>query len=259
MSPKRSESAEIPLHNLQSQKNELARLDAALSRLGGGSDPFAAAVWATRMPIVVTNPRENDNPMVFVNDAFCNLTGYARDEILGRNCRFLQGPATDPAKVALLREAVGTARPLDIEIRNYRKDGTPFWNRLHMVPLHDGSGALTYFFASQLDVTIERERLSFLESHNAELVAEREARRHADAANAEKSRFLAVASHDIRQPLQSLVLLQGILAHAVHGDAAEKLVERLGQTLDSMSGMLNSLLDLNQIEAGAVRTEVAEF
>ena len=242
-----------------SERGELARLDAALARLGGGDDPFASAVWATRTPIIVTNPREVDNPTVFVNDAFCSLTGYSREECIGQNCRFLQGAGTEPAKVSLMRAAVQAGEPLDVEIRNYRKDGTPFWNRLHMVPLFDASGALTYFFGSQLDVTVERDRLASLESHNAALLAEKDARQQADLANAEKSRFLAVASHDIRQPLQSLMLLQGILAKMVQGEPAEKLVLRLGQTLESMSSMLNSLLDLNQVEAGAVCTDITEF
>ncbi|NPD66810.1 response regulator (plasmid) [Lichenicola cladoniae] len=234
-------------------------MDAALGRVGASSDPFAAIVCSTRMPVVITNPREADNPIAFVNDAFCNLTGYSREESIGRNCRFLQGPETEPAKVALMRAAARSGKPLDLEVRNYRKDGTPFWNRLHMVPLHDASGDLIYFFASQLDVTGELDRLQFLERHNADLLTEKDARHQADAANAEKSRFLAVASHDIRQPLQSLVLLQGILARTIQGDPAERLVLRLGQTLESMSSMLNSLLDLNQVEAGAVRTNITEF
>lgn len=240
-------------------KEALAHMDAALGRAGASSDPFAAIVWSTRMPVVVTNPRGADNPIVFVNDAFCNLTGYSREESIGRNCRFLQGPETKPAKIALMRAAARSGKPLDIEVRNYRKDGTPFWNRLHMVPLHDADGDLIYFFASQLDVTGELDQLQFLERHNAALLAEKDARHRADVANAEKSRFLAVASHDIRQPLQSMVLLQGILAKTIQGNPAERLVLRLGQTLESMSSMLNSLLDLNQVEAGAVRTNITEF
>jgi two-component system CheB/CheR fusion protein len=239
--------------------SRLASFDAALARSAAGHDPFAAAVWETRMPIVITNPRLPDNPMVFVNNAFCALTGYTREELVGRNCRCLQGAQTDPASVARLRDAVDRHSRLDLEIRNYRKDGTAFWGQLHMVPVQAADGALSYFFASVIDVTRERERLAALQGQDAALLAATAARAQADAANAEKSRFLAVASHDIRQPLQSLVLLQGALADSVHGQAAEKLVARLGQTLDSMSSMLNALLDLNQIEAGAVRTDIAEI
>ena len=151
---------------------EEARIGAELLGLDRSTDPFVAAVRATRMPMIVTNPRLPDNPVAFANDAFCRLTGYARHEVLGRNCRFLQGPETDPATVRRIHEAVEAVRPIEIEIRNHRKDGSAFWNRLLLAPVRDAAGALTYFFASQLDVTPERERMAGLESHNAALLAE---------------------------------------------------------------------------------------
>ncbi len=137
-----------------------------------GTDPFVAAVRATRMPMIITNPRLPDNPVVFANNAFCRLSGYTREEILGRNCRFLQGPATDPATVAKIRDAVRRVESIEIDIRNQRKDGELFWNRLLMAPVYDTEGVLAYFFASQVDVTIERERLHGLEVSNASLMAE---------------------------------------------------------------------------------------
>ena len=168
-------------------KAEIARLRAALlarasgtadhiiseiQGTDGGDDPFFAAVQATRMPMVVADPRLDDIPIVFVNNAFCRLTGYAREEVIGRNCRFLQCPDTDPADVARIRAAIAVPEPIEIDIRNARKDGSLFWNRLLMAPVHDASGTLTYFFASQLDVTVERERLAGLETRNAALMAE---------------------------------------------------------------------------------------
>ena len=156
----------------EGDKRDAARIAAELLRPDGGTDPFASAVRATRMPMVITDPRLPDNPLVFVNDAFCRLTGYARDEILGRNCRFLQGPDSDPAAVAAIRAAVGQTRSIEIDVRNHRKTGEPFWNRLLLAPVHNAQGDLTYFFASQLDVTLERERLAGLETHNAALMAE---------------------------------------------------------------------------------------
>jgi two-component system sensor kinase FixL len=131
--------------------------------------PFAAAVQATRMATLFTDPRQTDNPIVFANDAFCSLTGYARHEIIGRNCRFLQGPDTDPAAVAAIRTAIAAAEPIEIDIRNYRRDGQPFWNRLLIAPVLTADGTLAYFFANQLDVTAERERLAELESRNTAL------------------------------------------------------------------------------------------
>ena len=158
--------------SLSKAETDNARIGAEILGQDDGTDPFVAAVRATRMPMIITNPRIADNPVVFVNDAFCRLTGYAREEIVGRNCRFLQGQETDASTIARIREAVRAVRPIEIDIRNHRKDGTPFWNRLLLAPVHDASGQLAWFFASQVDVTLERERLAGLETHNAALLAE---------------------------------------------------------------------------------------
>ena len=148
------------------------RIEAEVLGLDKGTDPFVAAVRATRMPMIITNPRLHDNPVVFANDSFCRLTGYEREEILGRNCRFLQGPETDRADVQAIHDAVEAIRPIEIDIRNHRKSGEPFWNRLLLAPVFDEAGMLAYFFASQVDVTLERERLEGLENSNAALMAE---------------------------------------------------------------------------------------
>ncbi|MBW4024730.1 MAG: PAS domain S-box protein [Proteobacteria bacterium] len=156
----------------EEQSQDAARISAELVGPGGGTDPFSAAVRATRMPMIITDPRQSDNPVVFVNDAFCRLSGYEREEIVGRNCRFLQGPETDRETVARVRAAVAEERSIEVDIRNHRKSGEPFWNRLLLAPVRDGRGELAYFFASQVDVTLERERLLGLETHNAALLAE---------------------------------------------------------------------------------------
>ena len=138
----------------------------------GGTNPFAAAVRTTRMPMVIANPRLEDCPIVFVNDAFCLLTGFGRGDILGRNCRFLQGPDTDPATVREIGDAIRTELPVKVDILNYRKDGEPFWNRLLMAPVRDAEGEVTYFFASQVDVTSEHEVPRGLTASDLGLVAQ---------------------------------------------------------------------------------------
>ena len=148
------------------------RIALELVGLDPHTSPFVAAVYATRMPMIITNPRLPDNPVVFANNAFCQLSGYPRDEIVGRNCRFLQGPNSDPDAVGQIREAVRRAEPIEIDIRNHRKSGEPFWNRLLLAPVFDADQRLAYFFASQFDVTLQRERLSGLEQDNAALMAE---------------------------------------------------------------------------------------
>lgn len=118
---------------------------------------FFAAIEMTRMPMILTDPAQDDNPIVFANNAFLDLTGYDLDEVVGRNCRFLQGAQTDREVVRQLREAVAARHAISIEILNYRRDGSPFWNGVFIGPVYDEHGELLYFFASQLDVTARRE------------------------------------------------------------------------------------------------------
>jgi PAS domain S-box-containing protein len=119
----------------------------------GKGDPFAAAIRATRMSMIITDPRQPDNPIVFANDAFLKLTGYKREEVLGRNCRFLQGPDTDRAAVAQIREAINHKSDIAIDILNYTSDGRSFWNALYLSPVSNEEGELQFYFASQLDVS----------------------------------------------------------------------------------------------------------
>ena len=129
------------------------------------------AVERTRMPMVVSDPRLPDNPIVLANSAFLALTGYTAEEIIGRNCRFLQGPDTDPASIDQIRAAVAEQRDLTIEILNYRSDGKPFWNQLYIDPIFDDEGKLVYFFASQVDVT-EKRRVQEMEATEHGLLME---------------------------------------------------------------------------------------
>lgn len=162
-----------------------AAIDAFLRGLDP-SDPFLAVVQHSITAIVVSDPTLPDNPLIYVNEAFTALTGFAAEEVLGRNCRFMQGPLTDPADVERLRVAIRERTRIGIDLLNHRHDGTPFWNRLMVAPVFDAAGDLRYFVASQLDVTIERHRLQQLQddrnalSHELEkreaLLAEREAR-----------------------------------------------------------------------------------
>jgi len=129
------------------------------------------AVERTRMPMVVTNPREEDNPIVLANKAFLDLTGYAAEEIIGRNCRFLQGAGSSQTAIAEIRAALDDERETDVEILNYRKDGSTFWNKLRLSPVHDDDGKLLYYFGSQHDVTPLR-KVQTLEASEHRLLME---------------------------------------------------------------------------------------
>ena len=109
-------------------------------------------VGASPLAMVVSNPHRPDNPLEVVNTAFCELTGYSENEIVGRNCRFLAGESTDPWATAQIRDALGERRPVLVDILNYRSDGKPFRNGVMITPLFDPEGGLAWFLGSQVDL-----------------------------------------------------------------------------------------------------------
>lgn len=111
-----------------------------------------AMIATSPIAAVISNPHLPDNPIVECNDAFAALTGYRRDEIIGRNCRFLTGPDTEAELSAELRRAIRDRRAALVEILNYKKDGTPFRNAVLVAPLFGPDGELEYFLGSQMEV-----------------------------------------------------------------------------------------------------------
>ena len=101
---------------------------------------------------VVSNPRRADNPLEVANAAFCKLTGYSESEVIGRNCRFLAGEGTEPWVTDQIRTAIGSGRPVLVDILNYRRDGTPFRNGVLVTPLFDKNGQLAWFLGSQVEL-----------------------------------------------------------------------------------------------------------
>jgi PAS domain S-box-containing protein len=117
------------------------------------ADEAALASFSqVRVAMVLTDPRVEDNPIVYVNDAFERTTGYARSAVVGRNCRFLQGEGTDKASVDALRAAVEEERDVSVDILNYRADGRPFMNRLTLAPITDDNDEVIYFLGIQKEV-----------------------------------------------------------------------------------------------------------
>ena len=106
--------------------------------------------------VTIADARRPDQPLIYANQGFERITGYSIADVMGMNCRFLQGPDTDPAAAAQIRAALAESRPCVVEILNYRKDGTPFWNRLSITPVRDGAGDVTHFIGVQSDVTERR-------------------------------------------------------------------------------------------------------
>ncbi|WP_199084381.1 chemotaxis protein CheB [Bosea sp. ASV33] len=164
---------------------------------------------------------------------------------VGRPLEDLNSLAVDGSLPLDARTVLQTLAPLERRIA--ARNGVWFLRRIMPYRAHDHSveGVVITF----TDITEQKRAARALE----------DARKQAELANVAKSRFLAAASHDLRQPLQGLALLQGLLAKIVEGEKAKTLVARLSDTLDAMSGMLNTLLDINEIEAGAVHAEIVDF
>lgn len=101
------------------------------------------------MSVVFSDPAQPDNPMIYVSEEFERQTGYSAGEAVGRNCRFLQGPETDPHAIEAIRQALRAQTRFTIDILNYRKDGTPFVNRLRIRPIYDGDGRLMFYAGAQ--------------------------------------------------------------------------------------------------------------
>lgn len=119
--------------------------------------------------VTISDPSLEDNPLIYANDAFERITGYPFDEIVGRNCRFLQGEGSDPEAVAAMREAIDEERPVTVELKNYRADGTEFWNEVTIAPMRDDDGEVTNYVGFQNDVTARKEAQFEVERRRDEL------------------------------------------------------------------------------------------
>lgn len=223
----------------------------------GKGDPFAAAVRWTRMPMVFADPRKLDTPIVYANKAFCELTGYALDEVVGRNCRFLQGPDTDPGAVKKIGEALAEKRAIGVDILNYRKDGTTFWNGLYVSPVINEAGELLYFFASQFDATERRAKLEGVQSRKDELEEEVGARtaelnktlHSLERALAEKTLLLHEVDHRVKNNLQTISTLIAMQARTL--DLSDPLagLRVLQERVDALGAVHRRLNDGGMIGA----------
>mgnify|MGYP002641302622 CR=1 FL=1 len=130
---------------------------------------LAKAADETIEGIIISDASLPDNPLIYVNDGFVNLTGYSKDEVLGKNCRFLQGPDKNSQAAAELRSAINQGRECKVDILNYRKDGSQFWNRLSITPIRGQSGQVVNFVGVQFDITELTETRQQLEAANQKL------------------------------------------------------------------------------------------
>lgn len=194
----------------------------------GLHDIVAQALEQTVNGLVITDARAPGQPIVHVNAGFERITGYAAQEVIGRNCRFLQGFDHEQPGVALLRDAVAQGIGCTAVVRNYRKDGSLFWNRVEIGPVHDpATGQLSHYFALQTDVTTEQEALALRE------------------------RFLSHAAHELRSPLGTIRgFLELMQMRSATDDPNRDLLTTVHRHADRLVDMVDDMLELAELEAG---------
>ncbi len=210
------------------------------------------AITATSTGVTISDVTNPDNAIIFHNPAFEAITGYQSDEVLGRNCRFLQGPETDPAAVEEIRQALKEEREVRVVLLNYRKDGTPFWNELAISPVRDAQDRLTHFIGVQNDIT------------DRKLVEEElfKAKEAAEVANHAKSQFLANMSHELRTPLNAIILYSELLQEEAEDLGVQHIIpdlKKIGTAGKQLLSLINDVLDLSKIEAGKMELYVETF
>jgi two-component system CheB/CheR fusion protein len=237
---------------LLTSKEELQSLNEELTALNGQlqetlelqrttSNDLQNVLFSTN---VATLFLDTDLSIRFFTPATKSLFSIIPGDV-GRPLADLSSLAADGALLADARTVLRTFVPIEREIE--ARSGA--WYMRRILPYRTDNNGVEGVVITFVDMTERRHVAQALEA----------AKRQAQLANVAKSRFLAAASHDLRQPLQTLALLQGLLAKAVESERAQKLVARLDETLSTISGMLNTLLDINQIDAGTVGVEMADF
>ncbi|GBO52808.1 hypothetical protein APA_609 [Pseudanabaena sp. lw0831] len=205
-----------------------------------------SVVVNTNDAVIITEAEPIDAPgprILYVNEAFTRISGYQPEEVLGQTPRILQGAKTDPAQLQKVRNALALWESVTVEVINYRKDGTEFWNEFSLVPVANAKGCYTHWIAVQRDTT-ERNR------HNETWLAlERE-----KELSALKTRFFSMASHEFRTPLSTALAAAQVLENSQHEwDNTEKRLRNLHRIQDSVRNMvqlLDDILTINRAETG---------
>ncbi len=191
--------------------------------------------------ILIVDARQPDFPIVYANPAFSSMTGFRLKEILGKNCRFLNAGDKDQKGIRMMRSAISNCEETRVVVRNYRKDGSMFWNEVHLSPVFNAERVLTHYVAIEQDVTMR------IESE----MALRKAKEEADRANQAKSTFLSSMSHELRTPMNA-ILGFGQLMESDPGLSAMNRdnVKEILKAGHHLLVLINDVLDLARIESG---------
>lgn len=189
---------------------------------------MARAISSARNGIVITDPNQEDNPIIYANPSFLKLSGYAVDEVIGRNCRFLQGDFRKQEAIEELRTAIEVEKSITVVLKNFRKDGSLFWNELTVSPVHDKRGKLINFIGIQNDISARKEAEKRIQE------------------------FYSIVSHELRTPLTSIRTSLGLLEEGSGGELteeSEKIVEIALRNTDRLVRLVSDMLDFRKIES----------
>jgi PAS domain S-box-containing protein len=193
------------------------------------------AVESARNGIIVTDPNRPDNPIIYANPAFSELSGFRIEQILGRNCRFLQRDDRDQVAIDRIREAIRLAEPVTAVLRNYRKSGRIFWNELTVSPVFDDQGELINFVGIQNDVS-------------ARIESERRV-----------SEFYSMISHELKTPLSSIHgALTSLLEIKVNAQS-RKLLDIAVNNSAKLGRLIDDILDWKKLESGKFKLHLSEI